>query len=89
MMSNFSVVNAKALKKYGRPVYISNRKNKKYMIHDNSGKYIHFGDSRYADFTFHNDTERRARYLARATKISGPWRNKEFSPNNLSIHLLW
>lgn len=89
MMSNYSVVNAKALKKYGRPVYISNRKNKKYMISDNSGKVVHFGDSRYEDFTVHNDPIRRARYLARATKISGAWRNKEFSPNNLSINLLW
>lgn len=89
MMSNFSVVNAKALKKYGRPIYISNRKNKKYMILDNSGNYVHFGDSRYADFTSHNDPIRRARYLARANKISGAWKNKEFSPNNLSIHLLW
>jgi hypothetical protein len=88
-MSNFSVVKAKALKKYGRPVYISNRKNKKYMISDNSGKLVHFGDSRYADFTVHKDTERRARYLARATKIAGDWKSKEFSPNNLAINLLW
>jgi acid phosphatase class B len=88
-MSNFSVVNAKALKLYGRPVYISNRKNKKYMILNNSGKFVHFGDSRYEDFTAHNDTDRRAKYLARATQIRGPWRNDIFSPNFLSITLLW
>ena len=59
------------------------------MILDDSGKRVHFGDSRYADFTSHNDTERRARYLARASKIRGDWKTKEFSPNNLAIHLLW
>ena len=59
------------------------------MIRDNSGKLVHFGDSRYEDFTKHNDTKRRARYLARANGIIGAWKNKEFSPNNLSIHLLW
>jgi hypothetical protein len=89
MQSNYSVVYAKAIRKYGRPIYISNRKNKKYMIEDPSGKLVHFGDSRYQDFSVHADIERRARYLARATKIPGAWKNNKYSPNNLSINLLW
>lgn len=43
----------------------------------------------YEDYTKHNDPERRLRYLARATKIKGDWKNNPYSPNNLSIRLLW
>ena len=41
------------------------------------------------DWTFHKDNDRRNRYLARATKIKGNWRDNKYSPNNLSINLLW
>ena len=74
---------------YEKPVEPSTRKNKKYMIMNDDNKYVHFGDSRYQDATVHNDPIRISRYLSRATKIKGNWRNNKYSPNNLSINLLW
>lgn len=72
----------------GKQLYISSRKDKKYMIHHN-GKWIHFGQLGYEDFTKHNDMERRERYLKRAMNIKGYWIDNQYSPNWLSIRLLW
>lgn len=68
---------------------ISTRKNKKYMVKNKEGKYIHFGSLLYEDFTKHNNLERRTNYLARASKIKGDWAKDIYSPNMLSIILLW
>jgi hypothetical protein len=70
----------------------SDRKNKKfYVVYDN--KTIHFGDTRYEDFTQHQDTIRRDRYLARASAIRNSkgrlTANDPTSPNYWSIRLLW
>jgi hypothetical protein len=70
-------------------VYLSNKVDKKYMLQDLNGKFIHFGQMGYEDFTKHKDKERRDRYLKRSTNILGNWKNNIFSPNNLSIHILW
>lgn len=67
----------------------STRKNKKWMVRAPSGKYIHFGDSRYEDFTQHQDPERRRLYLARSGKIQGNWKNDKYSSNQLSRNILW
>lgn len=67
----------------------STRKNKKWMVKRPDGKYVHFGDSRYEDFTQHQDEERRKQYLARSGKIIGNWRNDKYSPNQLSREILW
>ena len=74
---------------YKKPVETSTRKNKKYMILNDDNKYVHFGDSRYTDYTIHNDLERRKRYLNRARNIKGKWKKDKYSANNLSISLLW
>ena len=74
---------------YKKSVEPSTRKNKKYMILNDSNKYIHFGDSRFEDYTKHQDNERRKRYLDRATKIKGNWKKDKYSPNLLSQNLLW
>lgn len=42
----------------------STRKNKKYMITTPYGK-IHFGDSRYQDYTMHRNDERKQNYIQR------------------------
>lgn len=47
---------------------ISNRKNKKYMIITPSNKKIHFGDSRYSDYTIHKDNWRKYGYIKRHRK---------------------
>ena len=68
----------------------STRKFKKYMVlKPDSKKYIHFGDNRYEDYTQHRDDKRKENYLARAENIKGNWKNDKYSPNNLSIHILW
>ena len=72
-------------------IYLSNRKNKKYMIYDKINDKIiaHFGNINYEDYTYHNDEKRRMNYLKRSNNIKGDWKNNIFSPNNLSINLLW
>ena len=75
----------------GRDVNIqtSTRKFKKYMVKKPDGKWSHFGDNRYEDYTQHRDKDRQRNYLARASNIKGNWINDKYSPNNLSIHILW
>ena len=68
---------------------LSSRKNKKYMIISEDGTRCHFGDINYQDFTKHQDKDRQLKYLTRANAIRGNWKNNKFSPNNLSINLLW
>jgi hypothetical protein len=71
-------------------IYISHLKNKKFMItNPYTNKIVHFGDIHYADFTKHKNHKKRLSYLSRATKIKGNWKNDPFSPNNLSINILW
>ncbi len=90
--SNIKEAQQKAYKYLGKSAKIepSTRNNKKYMILDpNKNKIIHFGQLGYEDFTKHKDEERRQRYLKRATNMKGNWKNNPYSPNNLSINILW
>ena len=71
----------------------STRKNNKYMATLPGGKKVHFGSTKYADFTIHKDKERRDKYLSRAMKIKNKkgeltYTNPE-SSNYWSVHLLW
>ena len=63
----------------------SNNQNKKFTAIINNKK-IHFGDSRYQDFTKHKDPERKKAYLARHKndKINNPNYAGFYSTN-----LLW
>jgi hypothetical protein len=72
-------------------IQISGRKDKKYMVKTPEGKWVHFGGFKppMEDFTKHKDNKRRENYLNRATKIKGDWKKNKYSPNNLSIHILW
>ena len=71
-------------------LYLSNRKGKKFKIIDmNTNKFVHFGSLGYEDYTKHNDIARRNKYLARATKIKGDWKDNPYSPNILSLKILW
>ena len=84
----------KNLKKYfptdTPELFISNRKNKKYMIlNPENNKFIHFGSLIYEDLTKHQNKERQKKYIIRASNIKGDWRSDKFSPNNLSLYLLW
>ena len=65
----------------------SSRKNKKYMAMFKDGKVVHFGDTRYEDFTVHKDEERKRLYLLRHKKNEG-W-NNPYSAGSLSRYILW
>ena len=67
----------------------STRQGKKYMIYDPNGKWIHFGQLGYEDFTKHRDEKRKDNYLRRTSNMRGNWRNNSYSPNNLSRNILW
>lgn len=75
-------------------VYFSDKPAKKLMIR-NGDDTVYFGNSRYNDFIIYsllddpNADDHRRRYLARATKIKGNWKDNNYSPNTLSICILW
>jgi hypothetical protein len=82
----------KNLEKYlDKPVhlFLSTRKNKKYMIKKPDDTWVHFGQMGYQDYTRHRDDVRRIHYLQRAENIHGNWKHDKYSPNNLSIYGLW
>ena len=73
-------------------LYLSPRKNKKYRIYNpHENKWVDFGSMNppMEDFTKHKDKERQQRYLKSASKIKGDWKNNPYSPNNLSMKILW
>jgi hypothetical protein len=71
-------------------LYISPLKTKKYRIFNPIlNKWVDFGQMGYSDLTKHKDKERQQRYLKRASKIKGDWKNNPYSPNNLSMKILW
>lgn len=88
-VSDFRAVLKKSRRLYHRAVYPSSKKEKKYMIQNDRGHWVHFGSIDYQDYTKHKDKTRRKSYLARATGIRGNWRRDKFSPNRLAISLLW
>jgi hypothetical protein len=69
---------------------VSTRKDKKYMIYNpKTNRWVHFGQLGYEDFTKHRNLDRRNNYLLRASRIKGNWKDDKYSPNNLSINILW
>jgi hypothetical protein len=97
--SDFEAVLSRAKHYYGEDVKLlqSTRKTKKYMIFDPyNNKFVHFGQMGYLDFTKYvqiydikRANEYRIRYLKRALKIKGNWKDNQYSPNYLSLLLLW
>ena len=69
---------------------ISTRKDKKFMIYNpETNRWVHFGQFGAKDFTKTLDDGKRERYISRASKIKGLWRDDKYSPNNLSLWILW
>jgi hypothetical protein len=76
----------KMLMKDGYTVGISTRKNKKYMIQNPDGKWVHFGQMGYEDFNKHKNIFRRDHFLKRNWK----WASADkYSPAYLSYYYLW
>jgi Uma2 family endonuclease len=71
------------------PLYLSTKKDKKYMVRDPDGKLIHFGSILYEDFTRHEDETRKQNYLKRTANIKGDWKDNKYSANNLARNILW
>lgn len=71
-------------------LYPSIKKDKKYSIFDpKNKKWVSFGQLDYEDYTKHRNKLRRRNYLTRSRSIKGDWKKNKYSPNNLSIHVLW
>ena len=70
-------------------IFISNNKDKTYMIIIPEGKRVHFGNLNYEDFTHHKNDVRRENYLKRSGNIKRDWGKNKFSPKNLSSKILW
>jgi len=90
--SNFDLAQEKAYDYLGDEaiLFYSPKKDKKYRIYDPiNDKWVDFGQMKFLDYTKHKDDKRRENYLKRATNIKGKWRDNPYSPNNLSIHILW
>ena len=89
LYSNPDIVYKKAKKLFGDDIelYISTRKNKKYMIKfPTNRKFIHFGEYGFEDFTKHKNKKRRDLFQIRNNK----WKDKIYdSPAYLSYYLLW
>ena len=91
-MSNLIIAQENAYKYLGNTgkLYKSTRANKKFAVKDpTTNKLVHFGDSRFSDYTKTRDKVKRENYLKRASNIKGNWKGNKYSPNNLSIHILW
>ena len=64
----------------------SDKTNKKCMAILDNKKTVHFGDSRYSDYTLHKDTERKKTYLSRHKKDN--FNNPNFA-SFYATNLLW
>jgi hypothetical protein len=73
-------------------IYRSDRSSKKYKIYNpENNKWVYFGTMNppMEDYTKHKDYKRMENYRSRATNIKGNWKSNPYSPNNLSLKILW
>ncbi len=80
-----------AHKYYGKNavLYKSTKRDKKYMIETPDGRFVHFGQLGYEDYTKHRNKTRRKNYRTRSAKIRGDWKLDKYSANNLARQVLW
>ena len=83
--SNPQIVFHKYQNLYGGEIRLSTRKDKKYMIWHN-GKWVHFGQMGFQDYTKHLNNKRRDLFKQRNQKWSGMGK---YTPAYLSYVLLW
>ena len=89
LYSNPDIVYKKAKKLFGDDIelYLSTRKNKKYMIKFPTNKrFIHFGQYGFVDFTKSKNKHKRDLFRIRNKR----WENNNYDTASfLSYHLLW
>lgn len=84
--SDYNTVQKRAKKLKLNKILVSTRKDKKYMVQNDDGKYIHFGAWGYTDATRHMDQKRIDNFKKRNHK----WANADkYTPAYLSYYLLW
>lgn len=87
--SNPELVQKNAFKLLGHEaiIYFSNRNDKKYMLRNpNTGKFIHFGQIGFEDWTKHQDPKRRIVFRKRNSR----WNTfSKYTPAWLSFNILW
>ena len=89
LYSNPDIVYKKAKKLFGDEfeLYISTRKDKKYMIKFSTNKkFIHFGQYGYEDYTKSKNKHKRDLFRIRNKKWADSY---IYSPGYLSYYLLW
>ena len=78
---------------YKNPLEISTRRDKKYMIRNNEGKLIHFGQKGYSDFIIHRNKARRMNYRQRHAGILNRFGVPSYkihgTPSHASYTVLW
>lgn len=85
--SNPSIVKKLAKKLLGNvKIFYSTRENKKYMIKNPDGKWIHFGQLPYEDGTKHGDLDRINAFKKRNEKWS---KQPIWTAGWLAYNLLW
>jgi 2-phospho-L-lactate transferase/gluconeogenesis factor (CofD/UPF0052 family) len=67
-------------------LYFSTRKDKKYMIQDPDGKWVHFGQIGYEDATKHKNQKRIDAFKKRNKKWAT---SRKWSASFLSYWILW
>jgi hypothetical protein len=75
-------------KHYGndKELFFSTRKDKKFMVKNPDGKWVHFGQKGYSDWHLHKDEKRRDLFRKRNAR----WANAEkYTPAHLAYYVLW
>ena len=82
-------------------IFLSDKKGKKLYYLTPDDKKVYFGSADNNDFFIYQILEHhkiipedsslkyRERYLKRASKIQGSWKDDKYSPNNLAMNILW
>lgn len=88
MSTYFQSVKHALQQHYGKHVelYVSSRRDKKFMVISPDDKRIHFGQKGYSDWHLHHDPKRRALFRSRNARwASAP----KWTPAHLSYYVLW
>ena len=93
---------ARSRKRYAPSrIFLSDKKGKKLYYLTPDDKKVYFGNADYNDFFIYQILEhhhvvpedyslkQRERYIKRASKFKGDWREDKYSPNNLAMNILW
>lgn len=67
-------------------IALSTKKNKKYMVQNPDGKWVHFGEMNFKDYTLTRDKEKQRLFKLRNAKWA---KQDKYTAGWLAFHLLW